>query len=146
MSRCSGVTASPKDVAALRISFNLFNNSIRALNTTMTKGSYLAEFEQVVLLALARTGTDAYGMTIYDEIHKTTGRASSIPSVYVTLARMEEKGYVSSHTGEPTATRGGRAKKYYRLEASGAEALRRSRTLLDQLWNGVDLGVQEPHS
>ena len=128
------------------ISFNLFKNSIRALNTTMTKGTYLAEFEQVVLLALARIDGDAYGMTIYDEILSTTGRESSIPSVYVTLARIEEKGYVSSHTGDPTAKRGGRAKKYYRLEASGAEALRRSRTLLDRLWNGVDLGLQEPHS
>ena len=112
----------------------------------MTKGTYLAEFEQVVLLALARIDDDAYGMTIYDEILSTTGRESSIPSVYVTLARMEEKGYVSSLTGEPTAKRGGRAKKYYRLETRGADALRRSRMLLDQLWNGVDLGVLERRS
>ena len=112
----------------------------------MPKGSYLAEFEQVVLLALARTDGDAYGMTIYDEILKTTGRESSIPSVYVTLARMEEKGYVASYTGKPSAERGGRAKKYFRLEPSGAEALRRSRTLLDQLWRGVDLGVLERRS
>ena len=112
----------------------------------MTKGTYLAEFEQVVLLALARIDGDAYGMTIYDEILSTTGRESSIPSVYVTLARMEEKGYVSSHTGEPTAKRGGRAKKYYRLEASGADALRRSRQMIDQLWQGVDLGVPERQS
>jgi DNA-binding PadR family transcriptional regulator len=107
----------------------------------MAKGNYLAEFEQVVLLALARIDGDAYGMTIHDEIHSTTGRESSIPSVYVTLGRLEQKGYVSSYTGEPSGERGGRAKKYFRLEEAGTEALQRSRQLLDQLWQGVDLAA-----
>jgi PadR family transcriptional regulator PadR len=105
----------------------------------MSKGTYLAEFEQVVLLALARVDGDAYGMAIHDEIHSTTGRQSSIPSVYVTLGRLEQKGYVTSYTGEPTGERGGRAKKYFQLEEAGREALQRSRVLLDQLWQGVDL-------
>ena len=107
----------------------------------MGKGDYLAEFEQVVLLALARLDADAYGMTISDEIHKATGREASIPSVYVTLGRLQEKGYVSSQTGEPTAKRGGRAKKYFRLEHAGVAALRQSRRMLDQLWAGVQLGA-----
>ena len=102
----------------------------------MGKGDYLAEFEQVVLLALARIGEDAYGMTIHDEILRTTGRDVAIPSVYITLSRLQDKGYVSSRTGEPTAKRGGRAKKYYRLEPLGVGALERSRHLLDQLWDG----------
>ena len=107
----------------------------------MGKGDYLAEFEQVVLLALARLDADAYGMTISDEIHKATGREASIPSVYVTLGRLQEKGYVSSQTGEPTAKRGGRAKKYFHLELAGAAALQQSRQMLDQLWAGVQLGA-----
>lgn len=105
----------------------------------MGKGDYLAEFEQVVLLALARLDTDAYGMSISDEIRDATGREASIPSVYVTLARLQEKGYVSSSTGEPTAKRGGRAKKYFHLEPGGVAALRQSRQMLDQLWAGVHL-------
>jgi hypothetical protein len=32
---------------------------------------------------------------------------------------------VSCSLGEPTARRGGRRKRYYRIEASGAEAVRR---------------------
>jgi DNA-binding PadR family transcriptional regulator len=76
-------------------------------------------------------------MAIHDEILVTTGRVVSIPAVYVTLGRLEEKGYVSSRTGEPTAQRGGRAKKFFRLEPAGEEALQRSRDLADRLWEGI---------
>ena len=107
----------------------------------MGKGEYLAEFEQVVLLALARLGSDAYGVAITDEIRSATGREASIPSVYVTLGRLEEKGYVVSQTGEPTAKRGGRAKKYFRLQPAGVAALRQSRQMLDDLWAGVQLSA-----
>jgi PadR family transcriptional regulator len=109
----------------------------------MSKGEYLAEFEQIVLLALARLGIHGYGMAIHDEIQATTGRDVSIPSVYVTLARLEGKGFVSSKTGEPTAQRGGRAKKYFSIEPAGQEALTRSRTMLDRLWDGVQLSPTE---
>ena len=34
----------------------------------MSKGSYLGEFEQIVLLALARLEEVAYGMAIMEEI------------------------------------------------------------------------------
>ena len=112
----------------------------------MAKGDYLSEFEQVVLLAVARIEGHAYGIAIHDEIHSTTGRESSIPSVYVTLGRLERKGYISSYTGESTGERGGRAKKYFRLEGAGRDALQRSRELLDQLWQGVDLAPQAPRS
>jgi PadR family transcriptional regulator len=105
----------------------------------MGKGDYLGEFEQIVLLALARLGEDAYGVAIHEEILATTGRDVSIPAVYVTLARLEDKGYVSSQTGDPTPTRGGRARRFYRLEKSGVRALEEAKRVLDRLWRGVNL-------
>ena len=107
----------------------------------MGKGDYLGEFEHVVLLALARLGPQAYGMTIYDEIRETTGREVSIPAVYVTLSRLEEKGYVTASLGESTTQRGGRAKKHFELTSAGASALEKSRQLLSRLWKGVELGA-----
>lgn len=95
----------------------------------MGKNKYLGEFEIVVLATLVRLGEDAYGMTIRREIEERSGRSVSIGSVYATLRRLVAKGYVSTVLGEPTAERGGRAKKYFRLEAAGAEALIRSREL-----------------
>jgi len=83
----------------------------------------LGEFEQLVLLALVRLRDNAYGVTIRGEIERRTGREVSIAAVYTTLDRLEKKGLVSSWTGEPTAQRGGRSKRYFKLEAAGAEAL-----------------------
>ena len=100
---------------------------------------YLGEFELVVLLGLARLEEEAYGMTIQQEIHEVTGRDPSIPSVYVTLNRLEKKGYVMSRTGDPSAERGGRAKKYYRVTEVGAQALEASQSILSRLWDGVPL-------
>jgi len=105
----------------------------------MGKGEYLGEFELVVLMSLARLERDAYGMDIYDEIKKETGRDVAIPTVYVTLARLEKKGYVASKMGESTAERGGKAKKYYRVEPDGVVALKRSIAMLGRLAEGVRL-------
>jgi DNA-binding PadR family transcriptional regulator len=102
------------------------------------KGDYLGEFEQIILLALIRLRDQAYGMTIRQEIEKRTGRQVSIGAAYATLDRLEEKGYVTSYLGAPTATRGGRSKRYFKLTSSGAAALNRSRRALEQMWAGVD--------
>jgi DNA-binding PadR family transcriptional regulator len=105
----------------------------------VTKGDYLGEFELVVLLALARLDQASYGMSIYDEILDTTGRDVSIQAVYVTLNRLEKKGYVSAKLGDSGDERGGRPRKYYTLKAAGATALRNSRAMYDSLWAGVRL-------
>ena len=94
----------------------------------------LGEFERAVLLAIARLNEQAYGMRIRQELEFRLGRAVSIGAVYTTLDRMQEKGYVSSQLGEPTSVRGGRAKKFFKVEASGIAALNRSRDISEVLW------------
>ncbi len=101
--------------------------------------NFLGEFEQIVLLAMARAGEGAYAVSIHDEILQTTGRSVSIPAVYVTLSRLEKKGLVTSWMGEPSPTRGGRAKRYFKLSDKGRAALETSRTVLDRLWDGLEL-------
>jgi DNA-binding PadR family transcriptional regulator len=59
--------------------------------------------------------------------------------VYAALDRMERKGLLRSDVGDPTPVRGGRAKRFYELQASGAEALRRSREVLSGLWDGLTI-------
>ena len=114
----------------------------------MTKGNYLGEFELVVLLALARLDEPASGMPIYDEICNTTGRDVSVHSVYVTLSRMEKKGYVATCSGAPSAAGelGGRVRKCYELLPAGISALQQSRELYDNLWAGIRLtpGASKP--
>jgi len=83
----------------------------------------LGEFEQAVLFALVRLGPQAYGATIRREIEQRTGRELSISATYVTLERLEAKGYVRSRVGEPTAERGGRRRKHFVLTAVGRKEL-----------------------
>jgi DNA-binding PadR family transcriptional regulator len=103
----------------------------------MTKGEWLGEFEQVVLLAVARLGEEGYGLTIRREIERRTRRRVTVGAVYATLSRLETKGYVGSWQGEATAKRGGRAKKHYRVLPLGARALEATRRMLDRMWEGV---------
>ena len=63
-------------------------------------------------------------------------------AIYTTLQRLESKGYVSSTVGEPTAERGGRAKRMFRLEADGRRALRASQTAIAQM----TASIQRPRS
>lgn len=105
----------------------------------MAKGDYLGEFEQLVMLALIRLGPNAYGMKIRQEIEKRADRKVSIGSVYATLDRLEEKGYVSSSDGEATSERGGRAKRYFQVTAPGEAVLSQSYARLRSMWRGVKL-------
>ena len=105
----------------------------------MTKREFPGEFEQVVLLTVARLSDQAYGMAIRQEIAARTGRDVGIGSVYSALDRMEEKGFVSSVLGDPTPERGGKAKRYYKLEQAGVLALGRAREMFARLWEGLVL-------
>jgi PadR family transcriptional regulator PadR len=105
----------------------------------MGKGDYLGEFELIVLLAVLRLRENAYGMTIRREIFERTGRNASIGAVYTTLDRLEEKGYISSHTGEATPERGGRAKKYFQIRGAGETALAQTERTVAAMKKGLKL-------
>jgi DNA-binding PadR family transcriptional regulator len=95
----------------------------RSQAVTSTAKSYIGEFEELVLLAVLTLGEKAYGVTILEALEGADRRVS-IGALYTTLSRLEEKGLVKSWMGEPTAERGGRAKKHFKVEATGALALK----------------------
>lgn len=102
----------------------------------------LGELEQVVLLGILRVGDEAYGVPILREIERQTGRALTLATIYKTLSRLEEKGFVAAELGDPTPTRGGRAKKYYSLSPDGKRALRESVGALRNMTRGLALGLE----
>jgi DNA-binding PadR family transcriptional regulator len=101
----------------------------------------LGEFEHMVLLAIMRLGDDAYAVPVREEIVRCTGRDVSRGSIYITLDRLETKGYLRSRLADPTAERGGRAKRYYALRPRAVEALRDSRRALVALWRGLETAL-----
>jgi PadR family transcriptional regulator, regulatory protein PadR len=100
---------------------------------------YLGEFEHIIVLALLRLGDRAYGVTVRQEIESRTNREVSIGSVYATLERLETKGYVKSHRGDPTSERGGRSKRFFRVTPRGVAAVNRTQRALQSMTQGLDL-------
>jgi PadR family transcriptional regulator len=107
----------------------------------MASRERLGEFEQIVLLAIIRLGDLAYGVPVRREIEVRTGRSLTVGALYRTLDRLEDKGFITSWFGDPVPERGGRSKRYLRVEAPGLRALRRSRQEMAAMWEGVDGGV-----
>src|SRR5687767_4832423 len=94
---------------------------------------HLGEFEQILLLALLTDGDETYGVEIRRAIEERTGRTVSPGAVYTALDRLERRGLVVSRLGDPTAQRGGKRKRYYRLEAAGEKLLRESQRALARM-------------
>ena len=101
----------------------------------------LGEFETSVLLAVIHLQGRGYGVTIADEIERRVGKPVSFGAVYATLDRLQKKGLIASELGEPTPERGGKPKRFYRIEAPGERALREARAVADRLWAGVSVGA-----
>jgi DNA-binding PadR family transcriptional regulator len=97
----------------------------------------LTDFELMTLLAVLRCGDEAYGVAIAEELRATGRRRAFLGAVYTALTRLEEKGLVTSQLGEPTAARGGRAKRYFRVTADGLRAVRETRSALEAMWTNL---------
>ena len=102
------------------------------------KSDPLGEFEAIVLMAILRLDDEAYGMRIQLEIEDRASRRCSYGALYTTLDRLEHKGYVSSSIGDPTPERGGRAKKYFRVESLGRAVLRESYQATRRMAEGIE--------
>ncbi len=98
----------------------------------------LGEFEQLVMLAIMRLRGDAYGISIRDELESRAHRTASLGAIYTALDRLEKKKLVSSWTGGATAERGGRAKRFYKVEAAGQVALKESLTAATRMAAGIE--------
>src|ERR1700704_4579146 len=101
------------------------------------KGTNLGEFEEIVLLTIAALISEAYSVSITDELGKHTGRNVKLGVVHSVLNRLEEKGLVKSKLGEATSARGGKRKRYYGITNTGKSALIKAKELRDQLWNMI---------
>ena len=99
---------------------------------------FLGEFEQMVVAAILRLGDEAYGVSIIEDIAAHTGRDVRSGALSLTLDRMERKGLVSSSLGDPTESRGGRARRYIRVTPEGLALARASRDAMLSMWRDLD--------
>jgi DNA-binding PadR family transcriptional regulator len=100
-----------------------------------------SDFEQQVLLAVWRLGDEAYGASVRDELETRTGREVAQGAVYITLVRLEKKGWLRSRLSDPTPVRGGKAKRFFEILPEGIEGVNAARTAMDRLWDGLPAPV-----
>jgi len=99
--------------------------------------SLLTDFELMILLATLRVGEDAYGVQIAREIERISGRKVLLGAAYAALDRLERNELVASTVGNPTAERGGRAKRFFRVTPRGLRAVKETRQALVALWQDL---------
>lgn len=108
----------------------------------MTDRSFLGEFEHLVLATAVRL-KDAYGAELMRDLEERTGRQIQGGALYVTLDRLEKKGYLDSRTGESDPTRGGRPKRFVQATPAGVRALAEQRSALLRVWEGIEATLGE---
>ena len=104
----------------------------------MGRGKHLGELEALVLAAVVGVGQRANGTAVYKEIEDRSGRNASLPSVHVTLRRLEGKGLLTSEVGTPSR-RGGRPRRFYHPTPDGVRALQEFREMWRKVWSGLEL-------
>jgi DNA-binding PadR family transcriptional regulator len=97
----------------------------------------LSRTEETILLAVRALEPEAYGLAIGAHLKKVTGKSWSVGAIYIPLERLEQRGLLASYEGEPTAQRGGRSKRFFKLSSKGLAALNEAKQLHDALWASV---------
>lgn len=98
------------------------------------KGTYLGEFEEIVLLTVGILDGAAYGVSVRQEIEERMKRKVTLSGVHSALHRLEHKGFVESALGEATSERGGKRKRLFAVTSFGRSAVKEARELREQLW------------
>ena len=99
------------------------------------KGTYLGEFEELVMLTVASLDGEAYAVTVKAEIENH--RNVNISAIHSALYRLEEKGFLTSEFGGATSKRGGKQKRYFKVTNAGFAELQRSKDVREQYWKTI---------
>jgi PadR family transcriptional regulator, regulatory protein PadR len=113
------------------------------LPTMSTKPPYLGEFEYAVLLAVMHLGEEAYAVPVRELIEERTARPVARGALYTALERLETKACLRSRMGDPSASRGGRARRYFSVTPLGLRALRSTHAALARLSHGLEAVLEE---
>ena len=94
---------------------------------------------EMVILSLLLHG-ELYGRDIRNRYEQRTKEEIPLGSLYVTLDRMEDKGFIKARLGESSHRRGGNRRKYYKLTGAGSTALDRASQRAMTLFGGLAHG------
>jgi DNA-binding PadR family transcriptional regulator len=102
----------------------------------------LGELEMLLLLAVLQLDEqrlEPYGSAIRAEVERRTRTTVSRGSIYVTLDRLEEKGFLGSRESAASVVRGHRPKRLFKITPDGLRSLRRSIAVMSQMQRGLEV-------
>lgn len=105
------------------------------------KGTYIGEFEEIVLLTTGVLTGEAYGLSVKYEVEKRSERKVNLSAIHSALYRLERKGFLRSELGEATQRRGGKRKKYFYVTSMGMKSLHEVKDLRSNLWASLSKAV-----
>ena len=108
--------------------------------------TYIGELEHLLLLAILRLGSDAFGLQIARELEERAGRRLSRGALYTSLDRLEDKGLLRWKLSAGGDDRDGLPRRLYTVSAGGRAALRDYRSTLRRMWRGVEHLLEAPQS
>ena len=98
---------------------------------------HLTRNEELILLSIWKLKDNAYGVTIRRNLKEVTGKALNFGSLYNTLYRLAQRGFVTSEESQPLSRQGGRRKILYALTQRGEKALSEAQKMQKLAWGGV---------
>ena len=91
--------------------------------------------EEMILWAVWKLKTNAYGVTIRKQVSGRTGRIFPYGTLYGILAKLCRKRFITKRVSDPAPIRGGRSRNYYSITSQGREALKAAMELKKTLWD-----------
>jgi DNA-binding PadR family transcriptional regulator len=98
----------------------------------------ISKAEEMVLLAVWRSGDLAYGVTIRKQILKDTKKDYTYGTLYGLLRQIDRKGYIRKSKADPLPQKGGRGRSYYKITPAGIRALKEAAELHRRVWKNFD--------
>lgn len=97
------------------------------------------ELEERVILTLLQLDGESYAVPVAEELSRRTGREVSPATTYMVMRRLEAQGFVTSRVGTSDPERGGRPRRYYRVDPEAVlPILGESRRAMLALWDGLE--------
>lgn len=98
---------------------------------------FLSRTEELLLNCILRLQENAYTFMISEKLKEITGITWAFGAIFISLDRLERKGYVKSFLGDETPERGGRRKRFYSVSKEGLNALTEIRKIDRVMWKDL---------
>lgn len=99
---------------------------------------YLTRKDELMILSILKLGDEASLVKIREHLNQHTNKNWSVGNVFVSLEKLENKGFIQNKLGTPSKKRGGKAVKHYYVSKGGMKILRETKLMHDGLWEGLD--------